>query len=253
MLLRVLGCSGAEYPGHNLPSFLIDDRLLLDAGTIGSSLNEDEQWRIKNILITHSHLDHIKGIPFLADNLIIKNRRHGISVFGTRSTLNTLKRNLLNNKLWPDFTKISASMEPVIRFRPVLPGNTFRVDGYTVTAHRVAHTVPAVGYSITGKNGRTVVYAGDTGPTERIWRFSRPVSVVIVEASFPSTMESLALKTGHLTLRLVLKEIEKMEHLPEKIYITHPKPQYVEQIRNEIKLLGNRRISLLKQGRTYKI
>src|SRR5574340_561352 len=149
MVFRVLGSSGAELPGYNSPAFLVDGCLLLDAGTIGSYLTEKEQWKVRDILITHAHLDHIKAIPFLADNIIIKNKRHGIKLFGIRETLSDLKKHLLNNKIWPDFTKIHSSLEPVIRIHTISAGGVFRVNGYTVKAQRVNHTVPAVGYIVT--------------------------------------------------------------------------------------------------------
>ena len=134
MKVKVLGSSGAELPGYNSPAFLIDGTVLLDAGTIGASLKEGAQWEIRDILISHAHLDHIKAIPFLADNIIIKHKRHSVTVFGTSSTLADLRRHLLNDRLWPDFTRISASINPVLRLKNVRDGKPFRVNGYSVTA-----------------------------------------------------------------------------------------------------------------------
>ena len=99
MKIEVLGCSGAEFPGHNPPGFLIDGKILLDAGTIGASLSENAQWKIRHIVVSHAHLDHIRGIPFLADNIIIKNKRHNVTVIGIAPVLKSLKNNLLNNKI----------------------------------------------------------------------------------------------------------------------------------------------------------
>ena len=108
MKLRVLGCSGAEFPGFHPPGFLIDDTLLMDAGTIGSVLNENEQWKIRNIIITHAHLDHIRGIPFLADNIIIKQKNHSVTVMSIPSVIKTIMQNLLNDKVWPDLDRKSV-------------------------------------------------------------------------------------------------------------------------------------------------
>ncbi|NJD55087.1 MAG: 3',5'-cyclic-nucleotide phosphodiesterase, partial [Nitrospirae bacterium] len=187
--VKVLGCSGAELPGYNPPAFLIDGKVLLDAGTIGSSLRETLQWEIRDILITHAHLDHIKAIPFLADNIIIKNKHHSVTVFGTKSTLDDLRSHLLNDRLWPDFTRIAASVHPVLRLKNIREGAPFRVNGYSVTAYAVNHTVPAVGYVISDERGRTLLYTGDTGPTGKIWRSAGHVHAAIVEVSFPNAME----------------------------------------------------------------
>lgn len=253
MILKVLGSSGAEFPGHNPPAFLIDGKMLLDGGTIGSRLNESEQWNIRNILITHSHLDHIKGIPFLADNIVIKHKRHSIMVFGIKETMVSLRENLLNDKIWPDFTRISAAIEPVVKLRNISPGRVFRVDGFSIKAYRVNHTVPAVGYLVRDSKGKILLYTGDTGPTDEIWRKCGRVDAVIVEASFPNSMEELARKTGHLTPKMLLYELAKIKYPPGKVYITHPKPQYIERIKNEIKKINNGNIEMFRDGKIYEI
>ena len=256
MIFRVLGSSGAELPGYNSPAFLVDDAILLDAGTIGSYLSEKEQWKIRDIIITHAHLDHIKAIPFLADNIIIKNKRHSIKLFGIKETLSDLRKHLLNNKIWPDFTKISSSLDPVIKMNTIPAGRAVKVNGHIITAYRVSHTVPAVGYVISDKKGRSLLYTGDTGPTEKIWKTPLNVNAVIVEVSFPNSMADLAIKTGHLTSKLLKKEIAKMKFLPERIFITHPKPQYIKQITREIGDIrdkGKIRISILKSGDVHEV
>lgn len=253
MILKVLGSSGAEFPGYNPPAFLIDDKMLLDGGTIGSKLNEREQWDIENILITHSHLDHVKGIPFLADNIIIKNIPHSITLFGIKETLEALRENLLNDKLWPDFTKISAAIEPVIKLKNISAGISFKVGAYVISAYRVNHTVPAVGYIVRDATDRVLLYTGDTGPTDEIWETADKLTAVIVEVSFPNSMEELARKTGHLTARLLAGELDKIRNFPERVFITHPKPQYIDQIRKETGEIKKGNIEMLKDGKVYEI
>jgi ribonuclease BN (tRNA processing enzyme) len=251
--LKVIGSSGGEFPGYNSPAFLIDNTILLDAGTIGAFLDEASQWRIRNILITHAHLDHIKGIPFLADNLVIKKKEHTVKVISISSVLNALKKNLLNNRIWPDFTIISTATKPVLMLRAIIPGKPFKISSYTITAHKVSHSVPAVGYIIEDKKGRRLLYTGDTGPTDSIWKSAGEINCAIIEVSFPNRLKAMALKTGHLTSRLLLKEISKMEPLPERILITHPKPLYRKQIKKEIRDLPLKNIKILKDGETYEI
>jgi ribonuclease BN (tRNA processing enzyme) len=253
MLLKVLGSSGAEFPGYNPPAFLIDGSILLDAGTIGAKLSSREQMDIKSILITHSHLDHVKGIPFLADNIIISNEDCTITLYGIKETLQALRKNLLNDKIWPDFTKISAAIEPVLRLKNIATGRQFRVGDYSVRAYRVNHTVPAVGYTIKDSKNRTLLYTGDTGLTSAIWKTPEKVNTAIIEVSFPNAMVALAEKTGHLTPAMLTTELRKMKTEPEKILITHPKPQYINQIRKEISQIRQWNIKLLKDGEIYRI
>jgi ribonuclease BN (tRNA processing enzyme) len=253
MKLRVIGSSGGEFPGHHPPAFLIDDCMLLDAGTIGASLNYAEQWKIRNILITHAHLDHIKGIPFLADNLIIKNKEHSVKIISISNVLIALKKNLLNNRIWPDFTIITAASKPVLELEGILPGKPFKINSYTITAYKVNHSVHAVGYIIEDRKGKRLLYTGDTGPTDKIWEAAKDIQCAIIEVSFPDKLKAMAIKTGHLTAGLLMKEINKMKDLPEKILITHPKPLYLGQIKNEIRKLPLKNIKILKDGETYDI
>lgn len=255
MKMKVLGCSGAEFPGFNPPAFLIDGKILLDAGTIGAYLSENAQWKIRHIIVSHAHLDHIRGIPFLADNIIIKKKKHSVTVIGIAPVLKALKDNLLNNRIWPDFTMIPNVEKAVIRFMKIKPDQRIEVNGYKVTAYRVNHSVPAAGYVIEDKKGKRLLYTGDTGPTHKIWETAcrDKIHCAIVEVSFPEKMREMALHTGHLTARLLKKEIEKMKVIPGKILITHPKPQHIKTIRSEIKKLGIPNIRILKDGEVITI
>jgi ribonuclease BN (tRNA processing enzyme) len=252
MKLRVLGSAGAEFPNFHPPAFLVDEILLLDAGTIGAVLSEDEQWGLGYILITHTHLDHIKGIPLLADNIIIKQIKHTVKVISIRENLEALHNHMLNNIIWPDFTTLPTEDAPVIKLVEIGTNKEHLINGYSITACEVNHSVPAVGYIIR-KDGKGVLYTGDTGPTEAIWRYAADLSAIIVEVSFPNAMEEMALLTGHLTASLLAKELDKIATLPPRILITHPKPQYFELIARELSALGIPQIELLKDGASYEL
>jgi ribonuclease BN (tRNA processing enzyme) len=253
MKLKVLGSSGAEFGRYNLPAFLLDSCLLLDAGTIGLSIKDAEQWKIRSILITHTHLDHIKGIPFFADNLHMRHKKGSVTIISIPHVLKALKNNLLNNILWPDFTRIPDTKNPILKLKAITPGQSFRVCGHKIVAYRVNHSVPAVGYIIEGVDGKRLLYTGDTGPTDSIWRAADRLDCVVMEVSFPNRMEEVAIRTGHLTARLIVKELQKMESLPKKILITHQKPLYLKQIHMEIGALRIKNIRIMKDGETYEI
>ena len=250
MKIRVLGCSGAEMPGHNPTSFLVNDTVALDAGSITSMLSEREQWKIQRIFITHAHLDHIKGIPFLADNLIMKKQDHKVEVFSIRSVIQTIKENLLNTSVWPDFTVIPHPNNGILKLTILKEGLPVVCDGLTVTAIKVNHSVPAVGYFLEDNSGNTLFFTGDTGPTENTWKNlqGRHINVLIIEVSFPNKMREMAILTGHLTSELLKDELKKISPPPDRIYITHPKPQLYAQISKELKELRLKNLSLLKDG-----
>jgi ribonuclease BN (tRNA processing enzyme) len=252
MKLRILGSAGAELPSFNPPAFMVDGQLLLDAGTIGSVLTEEEQWRLKHIFITHSHLDHIRALPAFADNIIIKNIAHSIHVHGIQDVIDAMRQHLFNDVIWPDFTCIPSREKPVLKFDTIQCGHEYCVGEFHIRAIAVDHTVPAVGYCVR-KGGKKLVYSGDTGPTEEIWGYASGADALIVEASFPNNMEPLALLTKHLTCSMLRAELEKIDVLPKRILVTHPKPQYYDIIRREIECLEIEGIELLHDGSVYEL
>ena len=69
MQIRVLGCSGSIAAGSRTTSFLLDETVLIDAGTGVGDLTLEEMVRIDHIVVTHSHLDHVLSIGLLADSV----------------------------------------------------------------------------------------------------------------------------------------------------------------------------------------
>jgi ribonuclease BN (tRNA processing enzyme) len=249
MRIKVLGCSGAEFPGQNLPGFLLDNKILFDGGSITNVLDKKSQLKIKNIFITHAHLDHVKGIPFLADNIIIESRRHKVNILSVPPVIRTIRKNILNSSVWPDFTTT------ILRVIELKAGQSIRLGGYITTPFRVSHSVPAVGYLVKDHRKKCLFYTGDTGPSDETWKRleKERIHCLIIEVTFPDRMEEKALRTGHLTPKLLRKELLKMGYLPEKVFITHLKPQYFKNIETELQRLQINNLGILKDGETIKV
>jgi len=255
MKIRILGSSGSEVAGHRAPAFLVDEETLLDAGTIGLSLKIREEQKLRRIILTHAHFDHIKGIPFMLDNLVTRGRVHTITVISGRDVIRGLKANIFNDKIWPDFSKIPSPGRPILRYHIVSTSREERIGGYRLVMTRVNHTVPAYGIILTNPKGKKIAYTGDTGPTDRFWKKVDEYRVkhLIVESSFPNRLEELALKTGHLTPALLEKELAKMKNPPTKIFLMHAKPQYFPEIEQEIQGIAKNHIRYLQQGEVLTI
>ncbi len=260
MEIRVLGCHGSQLPGCGLTGFLIDATTLLDAGAVTSALTLEEQVQIDHILITHAHLDHIRELSSLADNLCYFKRDHPLTVVGTPQVIETLRRHIFNGAIWPDFSVIPSAEEPVLRFMTVRPGEKTTLGHLSITAIPVHHTVETVAYVVNAQtDGLTTaaVFIGDTGPTEEIWRVAgkgEDIRAIFVETSLPGEMGELAKLTGHLTPDGLAGELKKLKPFGRpQIYLYHMKIQYLHEIRREVTLLGNDNIHMLRDGQVIRI
>ncbi len=250
MRIKVLGASGSEVRAHFCPAFAVDDVILLDAGTVGLSLNIAEESRIRYILLTHAHFDHIKGLPFLLDNLVTRETGSTVTLVSGEEVIAALKTNILNDRIWPDFTAIPTPEMPVLRYAVIRPEARERINGYSIMALPVSHTVPTYGYILENGEGKAVAYTGDTGPTERFWAAMNVARVrcLITEASFPNRLTEEASRSGHLTPALLEKEIEKMRRPLPMICLVHAKPQHRREIEKEVLALGRAEIRFLREG-----
>ena len=252
MKYRVLGCSGGEAPGFRLPSFLVEDRLLIDTGSVAMALEVSEQAKIDHILLTHSHLDHTGGLPLLADN-IFGMRAAPVQVHGMAPTLDGVRRNLLNDVLWPNFTRIPSSAFPTLLYREVPEDGPFELAGFTITTIRVNHTVECAAYFIQGRAG-TLLHIGDTGSTEAVWAHARTVHrllAVCVETTFPNRLQEIAEASGHLTPQGLDKELEKLDR-DVPVFVYHLKPHFRSEILAELKRLRRRALHVLEDGTLYR-
>jgi cAMP phosphodiesterase len=229
--------------------------MLLDAGTAGLSLSLPEQRLIQFVLLTHSHLDHIHALPFLLDNLIGRVEA-GVDVYGSTETIQALRQHVFNGVIWPDFTVLPRTDTPVVRLHTVQPDQTFSVGPYTVEAVSVPHSVPGLAYLIQGPDG-TVVFTGDTGPTETLWHrvaAVKDLKAIFMETSFPTTHLELAGRTKHLCVEDVGRELAKIGHAPGvPVFLYHMKPEFLETIKREVDHLAAWKIRLAVPGETLKL
>ena len=237
MRVRVLGCSGAIAAGCRTTSFLVDDDVLIDAGTGVGDLTLDEMVRINHVFLTHSHLDHIAALPLMLD-AIGAQRTAPLQVHALPATIAALTTHIFNDTIWPDFTRIPAPDAPFMRFTPFALGDTITLPGKAVEVLPAQHTVPAVGFSVCGEGG-CWVFTGDTGPNLALWQRVNqlPVRALVIETAFGNADQTLARVSQHLSPQVLAQElahIARDHHFP--VYITHTKPSQTAQIMEEVLL-----------------
>ena len=253
MKVKVLGCSGSESIGHKTPGFLVDGRVMLDAGTISAALSMGSQSRITDIFISHTHLDHIKGLLFFADNIIGRTKQP-VNIRAIPKVIAAIKKHLMNELIWPDFSRIPTPKNPVLAYKPFPAGKFVSAAGLKVKAIPMNHPVPAVGFLVT--DGRSsFLYSADTGPNERLWseaKKAKNLKGIIVDTSFPNHMDFVAGLSGHFTpaqLHDDLTRAKVRNSMP--IYIYHIKPAHQKRVIRELNALGRKNVKVLQEGRTY--
>jgi cAMP phosphodiesterase len=227
----------------------VDGRLAIDAGALTASLPLEELLALDDIVLTHSHFDHVKDVPLLSD-LLVGRRKKPVRVHASTACARTLRESVFNDELWPDFTRIPDLREPVIEIVPFDPERPFRIGRYTVSPVPVCHPVESVGLVIA--DGRSAIaVSGDTGPTLRFWErvnAERRLRALLVELSFPNALQGLADVSGHLTPRTLELELAKLERNGFPVLLYHLKPAHVSELRRELAALGLPNVRVLRRG-----
>ena len=224
MKIRVLGCSGGIGGSLRTTSFLVDEDVLIDAGTGVGDLSLEQLAKIDHIFVSHSHLDHVTSIPFLVDTVCWM-RRSPIQVYAIKETLDILRAHLFNWKIWPDFTQIPDADKPFMVYREIRAGEPVDVNGRRFTPIPANHTVPAVGYAVEARDG-ALIFSGDTSSNDALWKVvnsTRNLKYLIIETAFSNKEREIAAASKHLCPKMLAEELEKMRARPE-VFITHLKP-----------------------------
>ena len=235
MLLRFLGTHNAESRDTRLASFLIDEVLAVDAGSLVSELTFSEQAKIKAILLSHGHYDHIRAVPAFAFN----NSDRITKVLATPKTLEILSSHLINGVVYPEFaSEASFLQKATIQLVPVEPFHRQNIEGYEVMAVPVQHPLDGVGLEITSGDGKTLFYTGDTGPgLSSVWDNTSP-QLIIAVVTWPDSLANAARDAGHLCPEMLkgeLIEFRRLKGYLPKVVIFHLSPQHEPEIEREVK------------------
>jgi ribonuclease BN (tRNA processing enzyme) len=234
-----------------LTSYLLGDALAIDAGCIGLYRAPREQARIKHVLLTHTHMDHIASLPAFLEN-VYNLGQECVTIHGSESVLESLRNDLFNDRVWPDFIALSARGVPFLKLATLYPGQPVDLEGLRITPVPVNHVVPTLGFVIEDQNS-AIVIPSDTGPTEEIWQRANQapnLKAVFLETSFPDAMADLADKARHLTPATFAREVQKL-HRPVALIAMHIKPLYHAQVVQELQALGLPNLTMARFGEAY--
>lgn len=234
MQIKILGCSGGIGGGLRTTSLLLDDDVLIDAGTGVGDLSLEALLKIDHIFVTHSHLDHIAAIPLLLDT-VMGLRVKPVTLHATFEVINILKQHIFNWLIWPDFNQIPDAASPFLIYNEITIGNAVRINHKTITALPANHVVPSVGYQIES-DAHSLVFTGDTLCSKDFWQAVNNIKnlkYLIIETAFSNAAAELAMLSKHLCPDTLAEELAHLQRQPE-IFITHLKPGEDATIMQEI-------------------
>ena len=250
MRVEILGCSGGiDGSASRTTSLLIDNDILIDAGTGVNTLPLAALTSIDHVFITHSHLDHIACLPFILDS-VGDARSLPLTMHATQATQDIIRKHIFNWQIWPDFSEIPSAENPFLRFNTIELGNALVINDRCITALPANHTVPAVGYHLHDlRSNASLVFSGDTTCCPPLWEAINRIDdlrYLIIEAAFPDRERALAVLSKHLCPSLLLEELESLLSNPD-IFVTHAKPGLTKQIEQELlRGAGQRTIRMLE-------
>lgn len=229
MDLRVIGCHGGDSAQHRTSTFLLDERIALDAGSLATGLDLDAQCRLEACLVSHAHWDHVQGL-----GAVLRHRSArqvaSLTIAATRDTLKLLKRHYFNGVVWPDYTKPSSAGAAAVTLLPLPHETPVALGDYELRAVPVNHSIEGAGLLIRSAD-QVLAYSGDTGPTDRFWDLlnNEPrLRALLVEVTYPSSRQKEATALGHHTPKTLRRDLEKYarpDDLPTLLYHMHPAHQ----------------------------
>lgn len=236
-----------------LVSFLVDETVAIDAGSLGLLADLQKQQRVRHVFVTHEHLDHIATLPIFLEN-VYEPGPECVEVLAAANILDFLHRDVFNGRVWPDFIELSHDSDAFVRTTVLESLRPVRRSGLTVTPVPVSHCVDTMGMVV--DDGRSVVaFPSDTGPTDLLWRHlasQERLKAVFLEVSFPRKLAALASVTGHLSPDSFASEVRKLPR-PVRWIVVHRKARYADEIAAEVGALGIDGVEFVRPGHVYEI
>jgi ribonuclease BN (tRNA processing enzyme) len=237
---------------QRLTCFLIDDCVAVDAGSIAIALSNEQRATVRDIIVTHPHMDHIASLPIFIDDLY-PTLKKPMRVHATAQVIELLERDIFNWNVYPRFSELTNNYGPVMEYIPIPLGSPFKVAHLNVVAVPVNHIVPTIGLVVSAGH-KNVAFSSDTAETEEFWRLvneMKGLDALLIEASFPNRLAKLADVSRHFTPASLGQELKKLSHNGLDIMAVHLKPSYRDEIIQQLNALNIPKLSVMEPGRVY--
>lgn len=245
---------GSASDKQHYACFVVNGCVAFDAGSLAAGVSNSERAAIRDVILSHAHMDHIAGLPLFIDDLFPV-LTSPIRVHASAEVIEVLESHIFNWKVYPRFSELKNSFGPVIEYRPFPKDLYFEVQRLRVRAMPVNHNVPSNAFLIQSETA-TVVMTGDTAELSGFWDIfnaQERIDALLIECAFPDEFEDLAAISHHLTPRSLVSELKKIDTEVTNIYVTNIKPAYRKVIIDQLKKVDDPRLSIFETGRAYAI
>lgn len=243
---------GTPSAQQHLACFIIDGCVTIDAGSLAMASGASHRKMIRDIVLTHAHLDHIAGLPLFVDDSFAT-LNEPICVHATAEVIEILERDVFNWDVYPRFSELKNSVGSVLTYQPFKMGDKFSVRHLTFKSISVNHKVQSVGFVVS--DGKiTFAISGDTAEMDEFWEVvneTENLDAVLIECAFPDELGKIARDSHHLTPKTLRDEIGKLRNKTCPIYVINIKPMYREKVIEEIEKLNVENLRILEVGRIY--
>jgi cAMP phosphodiesterase len=252
LLPSSFNAGGTANAAQRLTCFLIDESVTVDAGSLGIALTDEQRRTVRDVIVTHPHMDHIASLPIFVDDLFGE-LEQPVRIYATEEVISLLKQDVFNDVVYPRFDELKNQNGNVMEYVPFEVRQRFTVAHLTVTAVPVNHIVPTVGLLVSDGKA-TVAFSSDTAETEEFWQLvnrSDRLDALFIEASFPNSMRKLAEASKHLTPAMLHSELGKLAHNGMDILAVHLKPAYRDAVAKELSEIGIENLTVMETGTVY--
>ncbi len=235
MKLRMLPSMNGPGRLQYLSTYIVNEVCAFDAGALGMVGTPTEQALVDHVFLTHAHLDHIAGLPIFLDT-VVDLGNESVDVRASAEVLGMLSSHVFNDRLMPDFLRISQQGPVFLRTTAIEPEVPTAVAGLSVTSFPVNHPVPCVGYIIEEPKAAIAIVT-DTAPHDSIWeRLARipNLKAILLDCSFPQSQAKLAAISGHMTTGQFVEQARRFARTAP-VHAIHIKPRFYEEVIAELK------------------
>ncbi len=244
--------NGVVTKKQHLSCFVIDDKVAIDAGCLAMSTNQLQKEQIRDVILTHAHIDHVAGLPLFIDDLFATIDKP-VELYASEDVIKVLKANIFNWEVYPDFSELDNENGVVLKYCPFVENSEFEVEHLKVKAISVNHKVPTVGFLVSDGKSKFAI-SGDTSEMDVFWETindEEDLGALLIECAFPDRLTELAQESHHFTPSRLEKELAKFKHKNCRIYVINIKPMYYDAVRSEILDLELDNLEILTVGKVY--